>query len=93
MLVAADTTGTWYTSEADELSLDHMAVVVDTEDVLGRVLAVITLTHLGLHLLAKGRDALVPDACHARVTLAQRAVAFVTEKSWELGLLVILVFL
>ena len=61
-----------------------MAVVIDTEYVLCGVPALLTLAHLGFHLLARGGHTVVPDTSHACVALPERAVTFVTEEGREL---------
>ena len=63
-----------------------MTVVVNAEDILGRVLTLVALAHLSRHLLSVSRHTVVPDARYSSMALSESAVTFVTEESWELGL-------
>ena len=76
-------------THAEELSFDRVAIVINAQYVICCRLTCVSIAHLRKHLLATRGRAYVEYAGYSSVSLAKRAVAFMTEKGRELSIVVL----
>lgn len=78
-----------HASDAKELRLDRVAVVIDAENIVGRCLTAVPEAHLSEHFFSSCACTYVEDTSYSGVCLTKCAISFVAEECWELTLSII----